>query len=284
MTNKKELRTERGIKGGALYKAEVPENGYCWAEEIKLNEPTQLTSTKWLVETVSGIQRIVLPFSDPNLLKSFLHLCESFSEETILQFANTYGSLGHGVGYYHEGYKDFRQAERVEDWEHETSEFYRLWKLWELVKMEDRQKLSKYVKWTGDRFTIKFLKGGFSRSINNFNRLSPSSTIVIGDVVSPMRIYIEIKINERMKSHISPAIFHFMKSNIYIVPDCLISSLYLAFAFETYGFMLERRPPKLCKNCKTVFVPKHGRTAYCSDNCKWVFNKRQQRITKSQRC
>ena len=87
-----------------------------------------------------------------------------------------------------------------------------------------------------------------------------------GDPLEPVRYFVHLEINKRVKEHVSPAVLPFRKGEIHFFPDCLLSALYTHLMLEISE---QSRPSILCKrpNCGQYFEPTHGRQKYCNTRC-----------------
>jgi hypothetical protein len=79
----------------------------------------------------------------------------------------------------------------------------------------------------------------------------------------PMRTFLYREVNRRLRGHASPEVLPF-KNDLLIVPDCLLSALYVLFALE----LSDKLPIRQCPNCDQFFPPKTARQVYCSDDCR----------------
>ena len=102
-----------------------------------------------------------------------------------------------------------------------------------------------------------------------------------GDPIEPVRYFVHLEVNKRLKEHVSPAVLPFRKGEIFFFPDCLLSALYTLFMLELSG---RSRPAILCErpNCGQYFEPKHGRQKYCNTSCqKLAYYYRSKKTKKS---
>ena len=257
----------------------------------------------WFVEAVPmGAPRTVrqyTPLGIANLHRRFARL--STTEKAILQFANRYGVLGHGLML--DGANAVFAGESLGIWSSEISEMGLLLALWDLVMAEDRQTLSTFVRWQSKPRSVKLqLVFGERRLQKEMTRriwrdflspivveeqtgvridyagvpviaaeyLGPHSQALLakwryGDEIEPIRYYVHRTINERMRGHVSPAVLPYRGGDIHFFPDCLLSALYVHFAMEVSG---EQRPQIVCKGCGRYFRPNHGHQRYCNDRCR----------------
>jgi hypothetical protein len=85
------------------------------------------------------------------------------------------------------------------------------------------------------------------------------------EAISPTRYYLHEKLEERLRGHLSPIFNYYGAEHILIVPDGLLSALYLSFALEVDE---QSEPKVLCKcGCGRDFLPGRGRKFYDED-CK----------------
>lgn len=305
----------RGQFAGLL---RVPEDGYRWDDSLVPSKfgagaerdpedgqlkvkplPYDVATDKgpWLVEAVPmGVTRNVCqyaPLGVANLHRRFARL--SVTQNAILSFANRYGHLGHAVML--DSATCVFAGESLEVWRREIVQMGLLLALWDLVKAENRQELSTFVRWQREprmvSLQLVFGEGRLQREMTrqiwrNFRslrgvpfdwaegsviaaeNLGPDSQALLakwayGDEIEPVRYYVHRKINERMRGHVSPAVLPFRGGDIFFFPDCLTSALYVHFALEGSG---RPRPQIACKGCGDYFRPLDGHQLYCFPRCR----------------
>ena len=159
-------------------------------------------------------------------------------------------------------------------WEYEIKHFSAVLKLWDLVREEKTDILKRHIEWQEIPLGVRLKwEDGFWAT----NQKDLVERWKYGDCLEPARFYIHERINERLHGHVDSVIFPFIKSEIYMAPDCLISGLYLMLAFEISGHATEMKAPRPCKGCREKFSTTNDRKLYCSRNCEWKYTKRTQR-------
>ena len=192
------------------------------------------------------------------------------------------------------GYAYIHAIESLSFWLREIRDMKHLMHVWDLIKVKNAGALSKWVKWTTlsshpdepgphwtkNRVLWKEMEAEFDaqgRLILESGRHSmelgredsqnnpiPDSWRV-GDILAPAYYYLCRKINDRLEKHVDPVVMPFMRGDIYLWPDCLLSAMYVLFALEASG---KTRPPIICTGCGTYFTPVHGRQSYCATACR----------------
>lgn len=293
---------EDAVRGNVYFQRVVPAQGMQWRDDLIPSiwgedaEPNSRDNTRppYLVKNKSQFSRACLPFKDIDLLRKFLRLTQSPTREAIKKFASRYGFLGHPVTLRDPAIDTTKlltnilSGESLNFWQEEVHRLAALWNRWEMVTGQDKYALSQYVKWTdndgcidleiNDGTTIHTISVRQSDiDIGGEIKDGTYSKIRVGDVVTAMRVCIEQQINERLRGHVHLVVFHFIDTNLHMAPDCLLSGLYLLFAFEIVGERLNKNPHKACRGCDNHFAPTRPNQLYCNKNCKARTNRRLQR-------
>jgi hypothetical protein len=294
---KDQLLFEETTRGPFANLWSAPENGFRWANEdlvvpVGLSDFDRASNPPpWLIHSVYKDRiRGYPPLEFPGLHKefgkiaSFLNKGEDLLQEAIKKFANTWGFLGHG----------FRLLPQdIFEYFHTTGESFAYWRwqvihmsalldLWEMVKVENNKALRKYIKWKRlengtPAYTIEYLLKSPHKVGIGFIDRDTENLFKYGDVLEPIRLFVHEEINRQMLGHVSPVIFPYLESEIYMRPDCLLSAMYVLFALEIKQYVSQGYGPQLCKGCLTYFPKQHGRQKYCNENCRWKSIKRKQR-------
>jgi hypothetical protein len=157
------------------------------------------------------------------------------------------------------------KGQSLEVWVREVFTMSRLVDLWESAKdVSCHRGLRAFVKWT-DEGSVEVLidgLGGFSTGAK-----SVLARWSHGEIIGPILHYIHSKLNREMANHVAPVVFGLpatpqgisCRSEIRMVPDCLLGAMYVSFALEIanyeisdYEDHLNRRlnlRPKRCAGC-----------------------------------
>jgi hypothetical protein len=91
-----------------------------------------------------------------------------------------------------------------------------------------------------------------------------------GEGRGPARSFLHAEVNRQLKGHVDPVITLPDKEGavgLWFVPDTLLASLYVFFALELGGQLLEPREC-LAEDCRKVFVPASTKQRYCTSMCR----------------
>lgn len=293
------FKFEDAVKGNVFFVREAPEQGMQWREDLipfdDVHEDVgpafkNNTLPPYLIKKESKFQRTCMPFEDADLLGKFIRLAKSTTPEEIQKLANRYGFLGHPINLRDSKKKinAILHGESLTYWQLEINRLASLWNRWELVQQENKYALSKHVKWKDEDgfISLEINDGAYDRrtivrqsdeKIGGELKNETYSKIPFGDVISTMRVCIEERINQHLEGHVHPVIFHFIGKDLHMAPDCLLSGLYLLFAFQVVEYRLGKKPSKACRGCEKHFSPRRLNQQYCTESCKTRTNKRIQR-------
>ncbi len=231
----------------------------------------------WFVASSKGTQRQFAPLLVPNLHRKFGGLIEG-TQKSVLNFVNDFGLLGHDQDIWEwlpNTVGAFGKRESLRKWSQETLKMHRLIETWDFVRSRDIKNLKRFVIWKGPESVCwnstnptNFKQGGeFVVLAQKNGNMNPQLLEIwkTYDVVEPAMYYLCLKINEALKNHVSPAIMPLRRSEIHMVPDCLLSAMYVLLALEVSGKI--SNPPRICKGCGTSFVPTRKNNYYCSKEC-----------------
>jgi len=238
------------------------------------------------------------PLSIPGLHRRFARLDDN-SEKALGRFACRFGLLGHGAYALSFGEGEPEVNGRIESigyWRNEIAAMQRLVKIWDLIKRKEAGKLGKWVKWRTvvhpvegwTRQTVFWDDEKIEESENEAGiliiarsgermelateghpEMASLTNWKVGDILGPAYLYLCMKINERLRGHVTSSLTPFVRGDIISWPDCLLSAMYVLFAFEVSG---KSRPAIQCRGCLKYFVPAHGSQRYCESKCsksKW---------------
>jgi hypothetical protein len=272
-SNTQPLETTK--KGAFIFLWKVPRGGYYLDEDlISAPAPIELgdvpLNPPWLVGLPDDEMpsRQYAPFQKPNLFRQFSAL--SPHHKAIARFASRYGLLGHKVPliYPNQPGQPLQEGESLQFWQREIQEMAILVELWDLVRYEREEPLSKIILWRNHPRSIIF-KWQENRQSLIASDLLPDGVSCTQweykDVIGPARYYLCRQINERLRSHVSPSILPFLDGEIYMFPDSLLSAMYVMFALEVSGRI---HPAIQCRGCGVYFVPTHKRQVYHDDACR----------------
>lgn len=268
------------MRGSYACVRKVRATGYEWNADLRLparsstqNAGNQLSS--WLVGGFVGVEfdcKLFQPLYEPDLHRQFGRLKPT--GKAIKQFADRCGLLEDGefLVYPEIGRPQNTQfGESLQFWEHEIEMMDALLNLWEYIqygkKVDDLEivwhyqpmRISLVWHFPNERYTLYSIahEGIFSEK-----RLIE---LMHKEAISPARYYLHEKLEDRLRGHLNPIFNYYGAEHILMVPDSLLSALYLSFALE----IDEQLEPKvLCKcGCGRDFPPGHGRKFYDED-CK----------------
>lgn len=227
-------------------------------------------------------------------LKAYTGLFRTFAEVTLTQegvlaFANTYGSLDDGEKAIElpEG-KTKGTGEPLSLWLKEISAMRRALELWDAVKAGNLDVLSRRIAWKNggvmydeavgapiDSAHLRAMQWIAAPEIHpeRLERFRP------GDLVSPALYVVQEIVNDHLHGRVSPRLLwgeDRSRLGLYLVPGSLIGALWLQFAQA-----IDRRAEfRRCEECRAWFeVSSEGfRTSklYCSNACRLrAYRKRQ---------
>jgi len=249
-------------------------------------------SAPWLV-SLGNMARQYAPLSKPTLHREFASL---YNNESIVKFANRYGLLGqYAIPLMPIGGGTMEFGESIERWKYESREMGILLYIWDLFKGQYTGKLSQLIKWTSG--VIIEYKYEYDDKLKEWQALpAPSNDIISGvaftsiagphqhnellerwkwgEVMEPARYYVCREINKHLEGHVTPQIFPFLNSRIYLHPDSLLAAMWVMFSLEILGDTKPRR----CDICGKWQVQNLERSSfYCSSACRQEAYRRRRR-------
>ena len=186
----------------------------------------------WLIENITIDEEIRYPpLEHSDLHRQFAKLRpgpfdEDINLEKMKNFADRWGFLGHSKRLNHPQKTRQIYGESLGYWEAEINDMVFCLDLWDKVKYEQDNLLSNYVQWTqrpdGDQeymlsyfpYSIKGQEIGRENLVIDRDKL-----FEYGNVIEPVRHFIHQIINQKLRKHVSPALFPSINSEIYLVPD-----------------------------------------------------------------
>jgi hypothetical protein len=219
------------------------------------------------------------PLSIPDMHRRFARVGQT--ERSILRFANRYGLLGHGAVIRIRGILEHYEALR--HWRREVRTMQRLVEIWDLVKKQDAGKLGQRFRWdiNPKRVMLWDEKEGEFQVLGHERHpdtLAIRAQWQFGEVIEPARYYVCVQVSKKLEGHVNPVVHPDLRGDIMLVPDCLLSALYVQFAIEVSG---KERPAIVCQGCGRYFPPVHGAQRYCEEECRkrtWWRRKRSNKI------
>lgn len=285
----------------------VPVSGYEWRDDLRpvTRRGTLITEDPnetdwWLVPRGDEVRRFPV-LNQPKLTRDFHRASLDASRPAILDFANSYGSLGSGQWLVRRGEftgpgpkritmsgdpRDFGEPWGL--WQKEAITFRHLYETWQhIVVLQDRDSRSGYavdqarrelnrrIAWT-DKGAIRFqseVRIGDQRLPSWSWITAPelrdhediTANIQWGDSVAAARFHIIRQINKRLSGHVDPYLLPFRNDALRFVPDSLLAAIYLRFAFEVSEGIGKLRE---CEGCAVPFVPGRSDQQYCTKNCR----------------
>lgn len=270
------------------FRWDVSEEGYQW---IELNsEPNEKQKTPFLTTGIPvGVGGFLVKRYNP--LQMYSALYREFSEmdlsqEAILNFANMYGTLGgsteQSIHLPHPDDPDrtvIGVGESFDQWKKNIHLMKQLLVLWDAVQQKDIDTLSNCILWDHSyavRYQTPSNLAKIGTTLNEWIAHKHMHSELLEhfkslDLVQPAMYFIQRKINQQMKGHISQRLLwdnDHKQLSLYSVPDSLIAALWLQFAQAISSKKTYRR----CHQCNTWFelTPDIARTnrLYCSNACR----------------
>ncbi len=265
------------------------------------------SNDSWLVRKTDELpftEHRYPPLSKPTLHREFARL---YSNESIIKFANKYGMLGHVEMVAPSSGGEVSYAESLTLWKNESRDMGRLLTIWDMVTHRDAGKLGRLVKWPDPKRVLIQARVTYNNNQKEWGvepwSLSDGSTpwgtfgFTIADaehkngsllsrwrmhdVIEPAKCYVLEQINEKIHDHVAPKVFLPEDANatphkIYLVPDSLLSALWVLFLMEVTGRIRVRR----CDHCGNWQELKYNRPVfYCSKACKQAAYRERKSVT-----
>jgi hypothetical protein len=286
--------------GSFVFSWTVAATGYQWADATSPFHDKK-ESSRWLIDpTPAGVQgewRRYAPLRHRGLHRRFAKLAPT--EEAILGFANKYGLLDGGeLPLKVTGSSGVFGGEQLDLWVEEIKHMALLVRLWDLQK-RNASDLAQYVWWQEDgtvripvacywdervgRWAVMTLdrdaEDPYRKILSIDGPIEVMSPVISApflhprlarlwgksDARGPLAYFVSLKVNERMRGHVSPAVIPLRDGDIRMVPDSLRAALWLHLAFETSG---RQRKSLECLGCGEYFPPTHGRQKYHDEACR----------------
>ncbi|WP_220209228.1 toll/interleukin-1 receptor domain-containing protein [Reticulibacter mediterranei] len=239
------------VREGFLFLGFAPLNGYRWDYDLRLAPgfvmSTDLPEAPWLVSEAIGreeISRRYSLFREENVLRKFANLPQT--TDAIKQFADQYGELGTSVFLYYPGPASILwSGEALQFWVNEISEMHLLVTVWEMIQSGQIEKLTEHILWKLDTkcvaFVWKYPNGAQkSKVIAASENIRPSLFYQFewGEVIKPALYYLSNEVEEKLKGHVNPTL-SLAQRKLYMVPDSLLSALYVLLLLEVHAYEIE---------------------------------------------
>jgi len=290
------------VEGSYLFRWAVAEKGYKFDSSLQIT-PGFSEKQDWIDQQPPWLipRRnsgwIYSPLLNHTLHRDFAKLVNG--QDAILQFANEYGLLGTPrVPLAPAAGGKIVFGESLGKWQDEIGKLGRTLAIWDAVNSQYEEKLKGIVSWSDNRVDMngwwdlqngryRFLPGNRYSTPKDFTDSLPNGTIwgrisetlasrrpeiapnlldewKHGDIFAPAFYYVCKDINERLRLHAHPQVLPLRRSEIYIVPDSLLTSMWLLFMWEISG----KNKLLLCPCCGLWAEQSHKRQKYCSSACR----------------
>jgi hypothetical protein len=236
-------------KAGVMFIGHYPIDGYRWDNSLlaipSFAMPGTILDGPWLVSSqpfnTPEVHKRYSIFDKENILHDFISL--PLNEEAILVFANNHGHLGklQPLCYPDESGKPngvVWQGEALASWYQEIEELNFFVTLWKSILHRQTEVLGKHILWRldvmGVMFTWEYGRRSEKSSWITAKNIAPELLYrwEWGDVIGPAMYYLCKQINDLLRGHINTSLLPFQKNEIYMVPDTLLSALYMLLSME----------------------------------------------------
>jgi TIR domain len=246
------------VRDGFLFIGFYPADGYRWDYDLRpapgLVELGNMPDAPWLVSEAVGTRELSQRYSifkDKTVLRDFATL--SPTAKAIQQFANYHGHLGDLTPIYYPnkvGQPDsiLWAGESLQFWFDEIEEMNILVTLWQMIQDKQIEVLKEHIIWKLDPLGVLFIwesRGRARGAVIASDKMSPELFYQWSweEVVRPALSYLCIQINKRLKGHVNPTLFPSQKvgqkAEMYMIPDSLLSALYLLLLMEVREHSIE---------------------------------------------
>lgn len=241
------------VRDGFVFIKLYPSNGFHWDTELRpapgFIGQADLPDSPWLVSEAVGMpepsQRYSL-FREKTILRDFATL--SPTTDAIKEFADRYGDLGQSTLLIYPdkvGEQPVWAGESIQIWAEKIDEMNRLVRVWDMVQNRQIEALIEHVIWKLDPKCVLFIwlsSDGSSRrgSVIASEKISPELFYQFqwGEVIRPAWFFLINEVQQKLLGHVNP-IFYPAQQKIYMVPDGLLSALYVLFLLEIQDHQIE---------------------------------------------
>lgn len=253
----------------------------------------------WLVPQDGG-GHLYAPLSQQRTLhRKFARL---YSEDSIVRFANQYGTLGRDTLLMPCGGGAVVLGESLERWRRESRNLGVLLAIWDMVEKRDERKLGQIIIWRpNDRYEVRVqasyddakrkwqisqYKGGDPQPGCSADAVALTLRGIYhsellerwqksrGSVIEPAKYYVCREVNKRLEGHVAPKILPFVNDKIYLFPDSLLSALWVMFLMEITG-NIRVRQCDFCGEWKEVIKTRDS--CYCNNACRQAAFRKKKR-------
>jgi hypothetical protein len=239
------------VRNGFIFIGFYPTQGFHWDTELRpapgLVKQEDLPDFPWLVSEAVGIRELSQRYSlfrEKTILRDFALL--SPTTDAIKGFADRYGYLGELVPLiYPDKVGILWAGEALQYWTEQIEEMNRVVTIWGMVQNRQVEALKAHVIWKSDPDSILFIwrtsDGTFKRGtvIASENIKSPLFyQFEWGEVIRPALSFLLNEIQQKLEGNVSPKFFP-AQQKIYMVPDNLLSALYLLLLLEIQDHEIE---------------------------------------------
>ena len=232
-----------------------PTNGFRWDTELRpapgLVGQADLPDSPWLVSEAVGIpepsQRYAL-FREKTVMRDFAMLSPTIN--AIKGFADRYGHLGELVPLIYpekvvQPESILWAGESLQFWIEQIDEMKLLVTMWDMVLNRRIEALKEQIIWQPDskgvHFRLMTSHGTLKRrTVIAPEKISPGLFYQFkpGEVIRPTWFFLINEIQQKMIGHVNP-IFFPAQQQTYIVPDRLLTALYVLLLLEIQGHTIE---------------------------------------------
>jgi hypothetical protein len=187
-------------------------------------------------------------------------------EKEILRFANKHGLLKrylvHDLVFRNQNTgQQFQLGESLLWWKEEIEDLAACLDLWDMILGNDK-KLENIVLWHRDGITIRL-------GSNDVPLISRANITLLdrwskGDTRGPALYYLSLETDKRLLNTLTMKFLPLQNSEICLVPDRLLATIWLVFLWEISG----RTRLVQCASCGDYFDSQDPRARFCSARCR----------------
>jgi hypothetical protein len=243
------------VRDGFMFIGLYPTNKFRWDTQLRpapgLVEQADIPDSPWLVSEAVGkpepIRRYAL-FREKTILRDFTTL--SPTTDAIKEFADRYGHLGELVPLIYpekigQPESILWAGEALQFWVEQIDEMKRLVTVWDMVQNRQIEALKELVIWESDPGRVFILwrssDGTFKRGTAIASeKLLPTLFYQFkwGEVIRPALSFLTNEIQQKLRGHVNPTLI-LAQQKTYLVPDSLLSALYVLLLLEIQDHAIE---------------------------------------------
>lgn len=270
------------VRGSFACICKVRDEGYEWETNLRpapgsSSEVTDSQASPWLVDGFVDGQVFYCHYFQPLYELDLHHQFGRLNPtcKRIKRFADRCGLLGKDVFLIYpelEGQpQTTKTGESLQFWKQEIEKMSALLDLWDYIQNQ-KKVTGLHIQWHYQPMRISlewhFPSGVYLlHSIAHEGIFSDKEVItrLFREGIDPARYYLLNQLEERLAGHVNPQLNLFNTEQLLMIPDSLLSALYLSFALE----VSEQMGPKVkCRcGCGRDFFPEKGRR-YFDERCK----------------